>query len=44
MGDFADFQRGARLPGAFVTKIGNLSGLSRAGYDGIQKSREDILN
>jgi hypothetical protein len=48
VGDFSDFLRGqifaARLAGTFVNKSATLSGLSRAGYDGIHKSWEDIIS
>jgi len=47
VGDLSDFQRGqivgARLAGNFVNKTGNLSGVSRAGYNGTYKSWEDII-
>jgi hypothetical protein len=44
MGDLSDFQRGVRFSGAFVSKTANLSGVSRAGYDGLQNSCEDIIS
>jgi len=48
VGDLSDFQRGqivgARLAGIIINKAGNLSGASRAGYNGTFRSWEDIIS
>ena len=48
IGDMSDFQRGhiigACLVGASVTKTTTVLGVSRAGYDGICRSWEEIIS
>jgi len=48
IGDLSDFQRGqivgACLVGASVTKMTTVLGVSRAGYDSISRSWEDIIS